>query len=160
MNKFNKVIGIGLGICGITGMTSAFAGVANDVGTWQGNGAVFSVEGKQLSTYTVEMINTAVNEHEVSSQIIVNLPDGTQKIFSQIMQDTSKGFSLVSDFGKGGGYCLGEGLCLAYVGAGDGKNDSAMTIVIDSPTVERIVRTELKDGNAIQIFREKYLKTN
>ncbi len=105
------------------------------------------------------MVNTAITDHEVNSQITVSLTDGTQKKFSQVMQDTAQGFSLTSDAGDGGGYYLGDGLCLGYIGTEDGHG-YAMTIVLDGPSAERLLRTELQDGKAVRIFREKYLKIN
>ena len=116
----------------LLGATSAFASVTDMAGTWVGKGALFSIEGKALSDYAIEIVNTAVGEHEIDSAVTVVLPDGSTQKFSQTMKDSDQGFTLSSDYAKGGGYCLGEGLCVAYVDAGNG-HAFAIDIVLDGP---------------------------
>ena len=116
----NQMIAVGLSLVSVVVASNAFAGVTDSVGTWEGSGVVFGTDGTQQSIYSIEMVNTAVSDHEVKNQVTVNLPDGTQSKSTQIMQDTNQGFSMSSDSGTGAGYCLGEGLCLAYIASANG----------------------------------------
>jgi hypothetical protein len=145
MFQTKKIAAIGIVLLSLSTASSAVAGVTESVGTWEGSGAVFGADGKQLSTYTAEMISTAVGSNEVKSQITVTMSDGTQKVVNRTMTDTAQGFSLISDDGDGGGYCLGDGLCLAYITSNDGHSYST-TIVIDSSSQERFLTTELQNG--------------
>jgi hypothetical protein len=163
MRKFNQVFGVAAVSMAFFGAVIASAGITGSAGTWEGAGAVFNIDGTQLSTFTVEVVNTAIDEHDVVSQVTIGLPDGSQKQFKQTMRDTDHGFTITSDDGNGGGYCLGDGLCMSYVGTDDGHGNTsgdAVTIILDGNYSERVLITQLQNGKATQLIREHLVKLN
>jgi len=54
---------------------------------------------------------------------------------------------------SGGGMCLGEGMCIDYLADKDG-GAYATTIAFDGKKRMRMLRTELKNGQAQRFFRE------
>jgi hypothetical protein len=157
--KTKKLTQIGLSLMSIFGAASAFAGVTDGVGTWEGSGTVYSVDGTQLTTYTAEMVAIAIGIHEVKSQITVTMADGTKRKITQSIKDDARGFSIVSDNGNGGGYCMSESLCLSYVSASN-QHAFSTTMIIDDSNTERFLTTELENGKALSITSQKYFKVN
>ena len=139
-------------------VSSAKASVIDSAGTWYGSGAVYSLEGKALGDYRVEMANTLTSPREMKSEITVTRLDGTliQRL-NQTIKDTDHGFTSDSEQGQGGGFCLGEGMCMSYVGSQTARA-FASTLVVDPPSALRILRTELQNGKAVQFYREKYVR--
>jgi hypothetical protein len=124
---------------------------------WEGSGTLFELQGKPTGTYDLLVENTR-NGDQTQSQVTVTLADGT--IYKQqclITQKVPGKWISECDHGKGGGACLGEGLCLSYEEDSSGKA-YATTIVIDGPADMRLVRTELQSGQAVRFFREKLHK--
>lgn len=156
MKKQMIVMSLALGLLSLP----AVAGVTDSAGTWEGTGVVFNLDGTALADYTAELVSTAVGAHELHTQITVKMTDGTVMHFSQDAKDSDRGYSLDSpEMGHGGGLCLGEGICTTYVGTQDGHG-YAQTLVQDGPAAKRVLRTELGNGKAVRLFREKYVKLN
>lgn len=139
---------------------SAFPSTLFTSGTWKGDGALFDRDGKWLSNYSFEVINTQLSPNEFKSEVTVHLPDGKVLQVSQTMTKTGENsFGIVSTQGNGGGYCFGEGLCQLYISMGNGHG-IAITNVSDGDDKMRCMKTELKDGEAIHFFRDKMERVN
>ncbi|MCB0412212.1 MAG: hypothetical protein KDD22_06780 [Bdellovibrionales bacterium] len=131
--------------------------LANPVETWEGDGALFGIDGSQLGTYNLVVENSKQGD-KIDSLVTIALPDGsTHQEQCQITEKTSEQWVSQCSSGEGGGQCYGEGLCMSYVENGNGTAH-ATTIVFDGPSKMRLLRTELKDGQAVKIFREKLQK--
>ena len=155
--KMKHMIVTVVGMSLFTAVTT-FASVTDGVGTWAGSGSLFSIDGKPIANYSLGIVNTPVGPHGVQNVITIGLPDGTHKTITQTEQDTADGFTIESDLGKGGGYCVGEGICLAYVGTD--ADAFAITTIKDDASTKRMIMTELKNGKAVRVYRQKYVKIN
>jgi hypothetical protein len=130
------------------------------IGSWKGGGAVFGKDGKQTGTFEVTLQNSQSSTHEMITEGIITLPDGTTKTFWQktIGIPGSNAFTIETAEAKGRGYCLGEGICTAYVGTE--AEGSALSIIFDGETGMRILATGLKDGMVQYFVREKLTKVS
>ncbi|MGZ3688832.1 MAG: hypothetical protein ACXWP5_11485 [Bdellovibrionota bacterium] len=140
----------------IGGAKAARADVAKMLGTWNGTGATYSIDGTEEGEYQVQLVNVPGAQGGVDSSITVTIPNYKTLHFTQTMRDTPKGFSITSDQGSGGALCVGEGLCEGFLGQ-DG-NGIAMTTISDGPDTLRILKTQLENGKAVRIMREKYVR--
>lgn len=121
--------------------------------TWQGRGAVFDAEGHALGNYDVRMEKRR-REGGLDIHVVVSLPDGREMTFDQSVEGPRERFAIHGTSGEGGGFDLGEGVMMTYV-EGGGKS-FAQTIIRDSDTRQRMVRTELENGEAVRFYREVY----
>lgn len=134
----------------------AFASVTNDVGVWKGDGSAFNLSGKKVGSFGLQVTTTSVSEKEVSTEIAVTLPDGSVEKHHQQMVDSKEGFSIKSDQGDGGGYCLTKGLCQAYIQSG--KRAYSIVIVMDGADARRMLVTTLEDGKATGQISERLVR--
>lgn len=124
---------------------------------WEGSGTHFNIDGNPEGTYGLKVENTS-NGKATQSHVTVTLPDGSiRKHQCSMTYSSDSRWKSECDNGFGGGQCLGDGLCASYIEDSNGKA-YAMTIVMDSPTAMRLLRTELKNGHAVRFFREKLQK--
>lgn len=149
-----QIVGMGLLVAMMTS-PAALAGVAGGAGTWTGTGAVYDSQAREISPFKVQMVSRAPDANSLETTITVTLPDGQTRRFTQRLHDQDRGFSIESDFGKGGGACFGAGLCEAYI-AGQGGKAQAITLVIDGPDARRLLVTQLQDGRATEFIRQSY----
>lgn len=121
---------------------------------WKGEGSLFKLNGESEGSYSLTVKNTR-NGSVTESEITVALANGAI-INLQCTNTAGEGesWSSLCGHGKGGGRCLGEGLCISYLEGESGKA-FATTIAMDGPSDMRLLRTELKDGKAVRFFREK-----
>lgn len=123
---------------------------------WEGSGTLFNLQADPVSDYQLVVENTK-SPLQTDSHVTVTLKDGTVIHQNCVHKDTPKGFQTTCDKSSGGGFCMGEGLCMSYVADQAGKA-FATTIIKDGASDMRLVRTELKNGQAVQFFREKLHK--
>ena len=128
--------------------------MAGTVEKWTGTGAVFSPDGQQLSTYDISVVNTQIAPHVIQSDATVTMPDGTQKVVSQKITENGNNWSVDSNLGKGGGACYGGDLCENYILGANGLA-YATTIISDGPDTRRDLTTQLQDGKAVTMMRDK-----
>lgn len=123
---------------------------------WGGEGATFMPNGTPLDTFQVKVVLTKKENGVIDSEAtITKAADGSTKIISQQITPTRpNSFTIESNLGKGGGSCYGEGLCESYVADAEGKA-FATTIVHDSKNARRYLTTELEQGKATKIIRQK-----
>jgi hypothetical protein len=124
---------------------------------WMGEGTLFNREGIRTGGYQMELINTELNSQETRSDVVVTTEEGEVLRYSQIRYKSGDGFKIVGDNGKGGGYCFTEGLCQIYLQK-DPSTAYAITLVKDGEKRMRFMKTELKDGQAVRFFSEKFEK--
>ena len=124
---------------------------------WKGSGTVYNQNGLELGNYLVAVENETINENTRESQIKVTLEDG--RVIEDHCVHTYLGVSWKSECESsfGGGVCLGDGICQMFLGE-DGLNGFASTIIFDSDSQFRQVRTELVNGVAIRFYKEKLFK--
>ena len=129
---------------------------AQSAETWTGPGEIFNMKGESLQTYNLVVKNTPQENGTILSEVKIDLPDGS--IINQKCDIThgQNGWSTVCENSSGGGRCYGEGLCQSYTV--DGDKAFATTIVMDGENSMRLLRTELHNGEAVRIFREKLNK--
>ena len=133
------------------------ASFAAPTSTWEGSGSVFDSKGGLISDYKLIVENTQ-SESTIQRDVSVTLADGKiLKKHCSVNKKNEDGWTSDCDFGKGGGHCFGQGLCISYEEGFNGKN-YASTIVMDSPKEMRLLRTELKDGQPVRFFRERLTK--
>jgi hypothetical protein len=138
----------------LIGAQSSFAATTD---VWEGPGALFDLQGNSISTYTLLVENTK-NGSQIQSNVTITLPDGTTQKEQCLMTETGANhWTSKCDYGSGGGSCFGEGMCISYEADANGKA-FATTIAMDGPNDMRLLRTELKNGQAVQFFREKLHK--
>ena len=77
-------------------------------------------------------------------------------VITQRLQQGDGGFAISSDAGDGGGLDLGEGFITTYTTNDEGVA-FASSIFVDGDRM-RILRYELRDGQAVRIFRETYVR--
>lgn len=155
MKKLNLL----MGLVGMASFASvAQASVSGMVGTWEGSGTAYTLEGDAQGSYGVELVDTLQSDGSVASAVTVSIPGQAALNFEYIFQDTPKGFSILSDEGSGGTVCLDTNLCEGYVGD-DSGNGTALTLIIDGPTSFRSLKTELKGWKATSFSYEKYVRT-
>ena len=124
---------------------------------WKGEGALFNINGKSEGQYELTVTNNKTGD-VTESNIQIKTANGSV-IDLQCTNTAGKDESWSSQcgHGKGGGRCLGEGLCISYLEESSGKA-FATTIAMDGPTDMRLLRTELQNGKAVRFFREKLHK--
>jgi len=123
---------------------------------WEGSGALFNLQGKLESTYELTVENTK-NEEGVHSKVTITLPDGTVKTNQCLNTHEEEGWKSTCEQGTGGGLCFGEGLCISYLEDVAG-NAYSTSIIFDGESDMRLLRTGLKDGKAVNFYREKLHK--
>lgn len=136
---------------------SAQASVTSMVGTWNGTGQVYALDGTSQGSYAVQLIDTLQNDGSIESKVDVAIPGAPNKQFDMVLRDTGKGFTMNSTDGSGGFTCLEKGLCEGYYGDAQG-NGVAMTLIVDSPNSFRSLKTELQGFKAVRLFLEKYTR--
>ena len=141
-------------IFALTLIASLNAAAATDV--WKGTGELFNLQGRKTGSYALTVENEKQGDVTLS-KITVTLPDGKSERHQCRITGDDDGWHSDCDHGQGGGRCYGEGLCESYVADGNGRA-FATTMVFDGPEDMRLLRTELKDGKAVRIFREKLHK--
>ena len=132
--------------------SSAFA--ATEV--WEGAGSLFDVQGNTIGDYQLKVENSK-DGNKTQSQVTITLPKGQIITENCSITNDEKGWKSECGPSKGGGQCLGEGLCISYEEDGTGKA-YATTIVMDGPSDMRMLRTELQAGKAVRLYREKLHK--
>ncbi len=135
-----------------TAATTSSETAPSGVETWDGHGAVFDGEGALQGEYDVTLQKRR-REGGLDMTVDVALPDGRTMHFTQAVNGAGERFEIVSEAGNGGGYSLGEGMLVTYVG--EANNGKAQTIFEDGDEM-RIVRTELEGGEAVRFYREVY----
>jgi hypothetical protein len=141
----NLVLGLGLMIA---------AGVAHATPEkWTGEGVLFGRDGAKVGTYHLDLTNTEISTDETRNDVTVTIGNGTILKLSQTTHKSGNSFSIVGDTGNGGGYCFGDGLCQIYVEQSNGTA-YAITLIKDSEDQMRLMKTELKNGQATRFFRE------
>ena len=123
---------------------------------WEGPGQLFDLNGQPAGAYNL-VVEVTKNGVQTETHVKVALSDGTQIQRTCTSTSLGVGWSSKCDYGTGGGYCFGEGLCLSYEEDASGRA-FATTIVMDGPNDMRLVRTELQNGQAVRFFREKLHK--
>ena len=124
---------------------------------WLGTGEEFTPDGKSAGTYKIEVINTDQGANVYNSQATVTYTDGTQHVTNQKITSSGNGWSVDSDFGKGGGNCYGIDTCENYI---QGQNGLAVatTIIKDDDQNRRDISFLLDNGKAVRIFKDKLTK--
>jgi hypothetical protein len=122
---------------------------------WQGSGMVFGKDGRETTGFTIELRRTAVDERSTETKGTVVLGNGgTIPVYQRMTEsDKGAGFRLDTNRGKGGGYCLGAGLCESYEDAGNGQA-FATTTVVDGPDKLRLLVIELDHGQAVRYISQ------
>jgi hypothetical protein len=153
MRKAHAII-IGL-VASLASAGQLHADPDRSLGVWQGSGTVFSKDGREAAEFTIELTRTAVDQRSTETKGNVVLTTGAViPIFQRTTQsEGGVGFRLESNRGKGGGYCLGAGLCTSYEDAGNGQA-FATTLVLDGPSKMRLLVTELDHGQAVRFIRQ------
>jgi hypothetical protein len=128
--------------------------IDHDDQRWKGRGALFTLDGKKIADYRLEMRRKKLSSSRFRTAAKVHLRDGTVKEMTCTMDQADQRWRSACGERKGGGYCLGDGLCLDYV-ADDADHAFATTIIIDGDDQMRMFRTELDGGKAVRFFREK-----
>jgi hypothetical protein len=124
---------------------------------WEGPGLLFDANGNPAGHYNV-LVERTKSGNQVKSSITVKLPDGTTQQHQCLATESAENrWKSTCDHGKGGGSCFGDGLCISYEEDGNGKS-YATTIIFDGPSQMRLLRTELRNGQAFRFFREKLYK--
>ncbi len=127
---------------------AAFAGE-----TWSGAGEVYGRDGKRLGTYELTLTRTEAAKGVVKQVVTVKLPDGSVRETRCTMSGGGNGWGSVCEDGRrGGGMCLGDGMCLDYVA--DAEGAFSTTVAKDGEDRMRLVHTELKGGQAVRFLRE------
>jgi len=132
-------------------------GLAMADSKWMGTGEEFNPDGTSVGTYQIVVTNSDLSAGVTSSQAVVTYPDGSQHVTNQKITQSGKGWSVDSDFGKGGGSCYGKDFCENYIQGTNGQA-IATTIVEDSDTARRDISFLLDNGKAVKIFKDKLTK--
>ena len=127
--------------------------MAASVEQWQGTGAVYTPEGKELSAYAISVVNTELADHTIQSEAKITLPDGSQRQVSQKITPYGNSWSVESNLGTGGGACYGKDVCANYI-AGKNGVGFATTIVGDSEKTRRNITIKLQNGESVEVSRE------
>ena len=136
---------------------SSFAAVSPySAGTekWEGSGASFSPDGKQVGTYTVSTVVTHPAPDVSQAETTIGLADGTVKKSSMTITSSGTSFSTDSNLGHGGGACYGAGICESYIDAGAARS-YATTIIEDADGSRRSLTIVLEKGQAVTVLRDK-----
>jgi hypothetical protein len=136
---------------------TAQAGVAEMVGTWNGTGASYSLQGDSEGTYAIQMADTLQSDGSVASTINVAIPGQPGKEIDSVIRNTKKGFSMTSTQSSGGATCLEKDLCEGYFGDSAG-NGVAITFIFDHSNSFRALKTELQGFQATRFYLEKYVR--
>jgi hypothetical protein len=147
----NIVMGIVLGTSLLSSAPS-YAGVTDAAGTWAGAGAAFNADGTKDGDFSVNIVSQAVGDHELDSTIAITVSGKTERFHQKLTDSGDNGFLIKSDQGNGGGFCLGKGLCEAYLGTRE--HGYAVTVILDRPDSRRYVVTELENKNVVRFVRE------
>ena len=123
---------------------------------WQGSGELFNIQGNVIGKYSLAIENTIISDTKTRRNVTITAADGRVEKIKCMVVKGAKGWSSDCSNGHGGGQCFGEGLCHSYVKKGN--KAYATTIVMDGPNEMRLLRTELVNGKATHIFREKMQK--
>lgn len=124
---------------------------------WVGTGEEFTPDGKSAGNYKIEVVNTDKTANVSSSQTTITRQDGTSQVTQQTITSSGNGWSVDSDFGKGGGTCYGADTCENYI---QGQNGFAVatTIIKDDSQNLRDISFLLDNGKAVRIFKDKLTK--
>lgn len=136
----------------------ARADVLGGLGEWRGSGSVFGSDGRAEAEFKVTLTRSAAGARSVDTRGTIELDSGQAIPFAQktTLGDDGK-FSLDSERGHGGGFCLGAGLCQSYEDRGN--STGAYTVMAtDGPGKIRIVITELDHGRAVRFIRQTLAK--
>jgi hypothetical protein len=132
----------------------AAANPLGGIGTWRGSGTVFDTAGREVGSFKVELARTAVDANIVEAKGQVTFENGQRfPIEQRITSHGGNTFKLETPSGKGGGLCVGEGLCQSYEDVG-GDKAYATTLVIDGRDRMRLITTELDHGRAVRFTRQ------
>lgn len=123
------------------------------LGTWEGHGTSFGLDGKPTGDFHITLTRAQVAEGVVETTGTVTLPSGERLPIQQTTVARDTGYRLVTAKGKGGGYCFGEGLCQGYEEGTDGRG-TAHTLILDGEERMRVLITELNQGKAVRFMRQ------
>jgi hypothetical protein len=136
----------------------ARADIIGGLGEWQGSGSVFGPDGRAETEFKVVLTRSAAGPRSVDTRGQLELTSGQVIPFNQKTTLGDDGtFSLDSDRGKGGGFCLGSGLCQSYEDRGNAAG-AYTVIAVDGPETIRILITELDHGQAVRFIRQTLTK--
>jgi hypothetical protein len=143
----------------ILSSAAAQADVSKMVGTWNGSGAVFSLDGEKQADYALQMVDTLQSDGSVSSRVDIQSSGAPDEEIDLTLKNTPNGVSMSSSHGSGGMVCVEKGLCEGYFGDANG-NGVAMTLILDSPDHFRSLKTELEGFKAVRLFSENYTRVS
>lgn len=121
---------------------------------YSGQGALFSIAGKKLGDYHLEYRREPLSRTSYRQTVTVKIPKKQPITLRCTVSVDGERWRTECGQRKGGGYCLGEGLCLDYI-TDDQHNAYATTIIKDGPNQMRMFRTELRKGKAVRVYRER-----
>ncbi len=157
--KTNRLISILAFVAPLVAATPALA-ESHGLGLWRGTGTTFGRDGRALGDFTVELTREkGADEQTVVTRGQAILGDGRHLPIEQKMVLDGNHFTLETNRGKGGGICLGEGLCISHEEGSDGKS-FATTIVFDGPDQLRLLITELDHGQAVRFLRQTLTRSH
>lgn len=130
--------------------TSSIA-LANE--SWRGTGEMYNSQRQLESTYDISV--ETVDTSETTESVTVEVKVGDQVVYADVCELTKAQNKWRKDCKEshGGGYKFANGLSQEYVELKNG-HAYATTMVKDSETKLRILRTELDGNNAVRFFSE------
>lgn len=132
-------------------LMGAGVAVASD---WHGEGSVYDKERHLLSTYQIDLSKADRADGAMDIDVVLTFPDNSTKVIHCVRTGGEESWGKQCDDGtSGGGFLLDHGLASEYTSNADGIGYSS-TFVFDADGGMRIMRYELKDGDAVRFFVE------
>lgn len=138
------------GVLVASGARPAQADMLAGLGDWEGDGTLFSPEGRALQEFRVELTRSAAGPDSVETSGKVTLANGQTFPFSQRLTGTADGFRIESARGKGQGHCVSANVCYSSETDGAG-NSSSTTVLVDAPDRLRLLVTEFEAGRPVRV---------
>jgi hypothetical protein len=151
MKTFSKILlGTSLLAASLLPAAPARANLLEGLGRWNGNGTVFSPEGKVLADFRVELTRTAAGPNKVETRGTVTTTQGQTIPFRSSMTRTSEGLLMETERGKGYAACVEPTVCHSYAVDAAG-NGTTTTILLDGAQRLRVLVTELEKGKPVRL---------
>ncbi len=141
-------------------LTALWTGGIAVADVWTGTGSLYDGNRNLIGSYDLTVNIETAADGSRTSDIKVSLPDGTEKLIHCQSQGPENKWSKTCDDGMaGGGYYFEKGLISEYVENTAGKAQ-ATTIIFDSETSMRLLRTELIGNDATRFYVESLTKVS
>lgn len=126
--------------------------------TWTGTGELYDAQRQLISPYTIELQMEEIADS--LERVTVEVKAHGEVVHSDVCEIRKAGdrWGKTCKESEGGGYRFANGLAQEYVELKNG-HAYATTMIQDSPTRIRILRTELDGREAVRFFSEVLEKT-